>query len=154
MGLDQGISKKIYVGAIWEHRKVEGTVNLTINGIEIPINLNRLEYVEEKVADFRKFNALHRWVVDNLFYGEEDNCVPISLNPGIEDLFSITNQLLENQDEDHAKELLPTGSGFFFGSLEYDEYYWEDVAMLRDALKDILLHDPELQHEYYYYAWY
>jgi hypothetical protein len=30
-------------------------------------------------------------------------------------------------DEDYAREVLPTTSGFFFGSTEYDEGYWCDV---------------------------
>ena len=30
-------------------------------------------------------------------------------------------------DNSKAEELLPTCSGFFFGSTDYDEYYFEDL---------------------------
>jgi hypothetical protein len=33
-----------------------------------------------------------------------------------------------------AKELLPTQAGFFFGSTDYDEYYYEDLVYTRDLL--------------------
>ena len=39
-----------------------------------------------------------------------------------------------------AKELLPTQEGFFFGSTDYDEYYYSDLQdtkqILEEALKD------------------
>lgn len=38
-----------------------------------------------------------------------------------------------------AETLLPTMEGFFFGSTDYDEYYFEDVKEVRDYVKDILL---------------
>jgi hypothetical protein len=37
-------------------------------------------------------------------------------------------------DEDFAKENLPTTSGFFFGSTEYDQWYWHDV---KDCIKQM-----------------
>ena len=37
-----------------------------------------------------------------------------------------------------AQKLLPTRSGIFFGSTEYDEYYLEEVMRTRDMLKEEL----------------
>lgn len=42
---------------------------------------------------------------------------------------------------DHSKgpELLPTTPGFFFGSTDYDDLYYEDVESVRNYVKDKLL---------------
>ena len=50
-------------------------------------------------------------------------------------------------DKKLAPELLPTQEGFFFGSQEYDEDYFDEVARTYDMLKDI---KEEPYVEYYY----
>lgn len=47
-----------------------------------------------------------------------------------------TMNLLE--DSSVAEELLPTQSGFFFGSTFYDEWYVEDLKETVEKIKDIL----------------
>jgi hypothetical protein len=51
-------------------------------------------------------------------------------------------------DEDiaRAKKLLPTTSGFFFGSTDYDEWYFEDVKQVLDWVIGVLaeLQDNEV----------
>ena len=42
-------------------------------------------------------------------------------------------------DHSKAEELLPTECGFFYGSTDYDEYYFEKVASVRDYIKETLL---------------
>ena len=47
----------------------------------------------------------------------------------------ICESVLEREgDEDYASENLPTTDGFFFGSTEYDQWYWHDV---KDCLKQM-----------------
>ena len=62
-----------------------------------------------------------------------DDCRPVYFSlDTLEELKSLCLEVLS----DHAKtdELLPTGSGFFFGSTYYDETYCED---LMDTVKII-----------------
>ena len=42
--------------------------------------------------------------------------------------------------EDHSKaeELLPTRAGFFFGSTEYDDWYFGDVESVKTTFESIL----------------
>lgn len=48
-------------------------------------------------------------------------------------------KIIENEEE--IAELLPTESGFFFGSTDYDEYYMQDIdntiAILKPEIEDI-----------------
>jgi hypothetical protein len=74
---------------------------------------------------WRKANQIHNWFVT--FIGEgEDNCQTMYVpRDRLEELRDICLKVLE--DNSLAKELLPTESGFFFGSTEYDEYYFGDL---------------------------
>lgn len=78
-----------------------------------------------QIGYWRKFNALHNWFVKNCA-GGEDNCKPVYVD--YED-FKKLKTILSKIKKDHnlAEELLPCSSGFFFGSQEYDEWYFEDI---------------------------
>ena len=53
-----------------------------------------------------------------------------------------------------CEELLPTQSGFFFGSTEYDEWYIDDIKYTRDRLQAILdLLDFDKWDIYYSSSW-
>jgi hypothetical protein len=45
---------------------------------------------------------------------------------------------------DEIEKLLPTQSGFFFGSTEIDEYYWHDLRRTLDILNKAI----ELEEEH------
>lgn len=53
-----------------------------------------------------------------------------------------------------CKELLPTEDGFFFGSTDYDRYYFEDIRRTYSKLKEILkTWDFESKALYYESSW-
>lgn len=60
------------------------------------------------------------------------------------------------KDSSLAEELLPTTSGFFFGSTEYDEFYLADIDLTIEQLKKVIKDSeqaPEgVYYEYYYQA--
>ena len=91
------------------------------------------------IAYFRKVNFLYAFFRDSL--NKED-----SWESGVE-YATITKEqiekLVENcklvlQNHDRAEELLPTSSGFFFGSLEYNDYYFESVADVLKTFQEVL----------------
>lgn len=93
-------------------------------------------YVEIPVMYWRKANAIHGWFVNELANGV-DECQPIYLGPDkLRELIDLCDQVTE--DHSKAGELLPTGAGFFFGSTEYDEYYYADIAHTADRLRYIV----------------
>jgi hypothetical protein len=57
------------------------------------------------------------------------------------------------ENKDTAETILPTAQGFFFGSDEIDEYYWEEVKSTIIQLKDILEEDNKNASFYYRSSW-
>lgn len=141
MGLDMYLFKKTYIGGMHEWNKITGEITLKKDGKDIPIRLNRVAIITEEVAYWRKANAIHKWFVDN--YGDgDDNCEEYDVSvDGIETLVGLCKSILntpENKREEVAKETLPSQSGFFFGSTEYDEYYYEDLEDTINMLEPII----------------
>ena len=88
--------------------------------------INELEDEKEKinpwneVAYFRKVNFLIP------FFGYEENCSNIEIDKyQVEDLIEACKEVLANHDK--ASFLLPTQAGFFFGSTDYDDWYFDNV---------------------------
>lgn len=98
------------------------------------------------VCYWRKFNALHAYIVDK--YGEgEDDCKPIWL--GAEEIKDIIKLLKEVQsDHNKANELLPTSKGFFFGSQEYDEWYFQNIDDAIGQLEALNLSNHDVEYLY------
>lgn len=88
-----------------------------------------------QVGYWRKFNALHNWFVERCADGE-DNCQLIYVS---HEKFLELKTICEKVLKDHslAKELLPTQDGFFFGTTEYDEWYFSDLEYTLELFNEI-----------------
>jgi hypothetical protein len=93
----------------------------------------------EMVAMYwRKANAIHSWFVENLA-GGEDNCKPMYVSTEhLQELLTTCKTVLEYHTEEKALELLPPTSGFFFGSMDIDEWYWQDLQYTVTELEKVL----------------
>jgi hypothetical protein len=89
------------------------------------------------VAYWRKFNALHSYLVKNLQEGNDD-CQPSRnfTTEDVENILYILKQIKKNPV--NAKLLMPTTEGFFFGSTQYDEYFMQDVKNAIKSFQEIL----------------
>ena len=86
---------------------------------------------------WRKSNAIHQWFVDNCGKGI-DECQPIYVSrQDLIDLRDLVKDVLIHREK--APLALPTASGFFFGSTEYDEWYWEDLEYTAKELDRVLM---------------
>ena len=84
-----------------------------------------------KVAYFRKVNFLIP------FFGYEENCSNIEIDKyQVEDLIEACKEVLANHDK--ASFLLPTQAGLFFGSTDYDDWYFDDVQNVKEKFEEIL----------------
>lgn len=74
MGLDMYLYKRIYVKN-WSHTEPNKAYEITVKKGGEPcnnINTNKLVYLYEDVAYWRKANQIHKWFVDNVQNGEDD----------------------------------------------------------------------------------
>jgi hypothetical protein len=100
---------------------------------------------------WRKANHIHLWFVQNVQKGDDD-CGIYDVSP--EQLAALRDACkLVLDDHAMAPQILPTQSGFFFGSTDYGEYYFQDCQETLDGLDAILANDPnELQRWEFFYS--
>ena len=92
-----------------------------------------------QIGYFRKFNALHSYIVKTFANGVDDCRDIILYKEDVEQIKKVLDDVLNaHQQVEKAKELLPTQSGFFFGGTDYDEYYFEDVKVAADLMQKLL----------------
>ena len=143
MGLDMYLNKKTYIGANFSFNNVTGTLALKRDDVPIDINLNKLKYVLEEQAYWRKANAIHKWFVDNVQGGVDDCRVYEVYGEKLLELVKLCKEILA--DHSKAEDLLPPCSGFFFGGTEYDEYYFE---CLEDTIEQLANVEADCYYEY------
>ena len=137
--------------------------------------------VSKCVGYWRKANAIHGWFVNNLADGE-DKCQRIRVSA--EDLITLRdscNRALSSRDgvvaparsveeyvshalattvleaevgESEYSDLEPT-EGFFFGSTEKDEWYYDSLEYTRDLIDELLVatNGGEIYEFYYQASW-
>ena len=108
---------------------------------------NRWRLPSGIIGYWRKANQIHRWMVDNVQYGRDD-CNPYEMSTDkMEKLVEACRRVLDIRDSEVSDVLLPTTSGFFFGSTDYDEYYYDDVeytkALFEEILKNLVHEKPD-----------
>lgn len=98
----------------------------------IECNLERVEQCVNYIVDtfinhedmyYRKVNCLYAYFADRL---DHEQCLVTKAD--VEDIIDRASKVLLAHDEETSAELLPTQGGFFFGSTEYNEWYYDDIA--------------------------
>lgn len=170
MGLDMYLYKKTYVKN-WDHYPAEKQNKITVKmggKTRKDIKPERISYITEQVAYWRKFNALHNWFVQKCGKGI-DECQEIYIGEDkIEEILDILKKVKEVLDkskkvtkvvsegsrgekyeistydcEDEINELLPPTSGFFFGGTDIDDYYKQDVEESIKIFETLLKENKE-----------
>ena len=88
-------------------------------------------YYAESDIYFRKVNFVYRYFADKM----EDECCFVTRGE-MEDIVDRCERVLNN--EGAAEELLPTMAGFFFGSTDYDNWYYKDVEDCKKQFSKML----------------
>lgn len=116
---------------------------------------------------WRKANAIHNWFVTNVQNGNDDcGIYDVDINQ-LARLYDACKEVIEStrlvddeiangkqyvdgewvpimekgqrlEDPSKAMELLPTKEGFFFGSTEYDQWYWWDLQFTMEKLDRLM----------------
>lgn len=92
--------------------------------------------VDIPVAYWRKANQIHQWFVMNVQSGV-DECEEHTVSrERLQELVNVCTEVLD--DHSKASALLPTQSGFFFGSVEYDVWYFRDLEYTKEQLTKLI----------------
>ena len=95
-----------------------------------------------EVGYWRKANQIHNWFMQNCANRDEydnpiDDCRPIEITVDkLEALLDTCKKVLA--DHSLAGSLLPTTDGFFFGSTEYDDYYFGEIEQTVEIIEPVL----------------
>lgn len=106
-------------------------------------------YIEKisrkELAYFRKVNFLIPFF-ENYFNTKIENLKDLEITKeSIKELKDRCEHILA--DHTIAKDLLPTQGGFFFGSINYDEYYYDDVVDVLDNCNVLLQEFDKLEED-------
>lgn len=143
MGLDMYLTAKRYIYDFGDDDQPlrDALEALKVNGMEV----KELSY---RAGYWRKANAIHKWFVDNVQEGS-DNCAEYIVDTAqLEELLELVNEVLRNRDK--ADALLPTANGFFFGSLIYDEGYFDDLIQTKAIIENVLSIEDICKYDIYY----
>ena len=94
------------------------------------------------IAYWRKVNCIHNWFVENV-QGGDDNCERHWVSrENLEDFLETINTILAVKTpvarRTKAEELLPTDiEGCFFGSEDYDDWYYQDLKRTKSILEKV-----------------
>lgn len=131
----------------------------------------RIGYIKYKsysveVGYLRKANAIHSWFVENIQDGIDDCKPSFVAREQLETLLDICYKVRKScklisgkvfkvvEDNTIAEQLLPTQSGFFFGAMDYDEYYVDAIDETIRIIQKILDEtDFEKDEIYYCSSW-
>lgn len=105
-------------------------------------------YASHEDMYYRKVNFLYAFFSEKL-----DNEECLVTRHDCEQIIKYGELILENKDLDLAKRLLPTQSGFFFGSTEYDDYYFMDVKDVVEQFKEYLEDWTDDTMGWVYFSW-
>jgi hypothetical protein len=141
MGLDMYLSAKKYMSRYFDpmdSQKIEGINELF--GVEGKEDEDYgAQEVTFRVAYWRKANAIHQWFVDNVQDGVDECQQAYVSREKLQELMELCEKIIASPKS--GEELLPTQSGCFFGSTQYDEWYMADVKHTAERIKKIL-NDP------------
>lgn len=111
----------------------------------------------EEVAYWRKQNMLHHFILKQTGADPNMNCTYVEVPHEILcDFIVRANKILKargNHRESLAKELLPAQSGFFFGSTDYDKWYYQSLKNIRADFRKIIQSTNFINQTLYYSCW-
>lgn len=134
MGLDMYLTKRTYVKN-WNHKNDKHSVSVRLNGKKRKdIQPERVSEIVEDVMYWRKANHIHNWFVANC-QGGVDECqeARVSLNQ-LKELSELCKKVVDKKDP----SLMETVQGFFFGSTDYDQYYYDMCTETHEVIEELL----------------
>ena len=152
MGLDMYLYAEKY-----ESKRRNGTLSYPKELEELLKKINKYHIVSKtttyKISYWRKFNALHYYIINHFANGRDECQKVYLLNSDLLEILEVLKKVeksfetakIKEEKDDYiiyenpiAEKLLPTQDGFFFGSLNYDSFYLNDVKMSIKIFEEVL----------------
>lgn len=115
---------------------------------DLIVNTSKVDEVIVEAVYWRKDNHIHNWFVNNCQNGVDDCERYRVTKEQLEELVRVCKLVLG--DHSKANELLPTQRGFFFGSTDYDEFYYDSLEYTVEEIEKLLKEDEGCEVDYYY----
>jgi hypothetical protein len=147
MGLDMYFYGQRYLWDFGDNN--DGDVAKAIGNMFPELKGRKAKKVEVEFMYWRKANAIHKWFVDNVQDGRDECQESYVESDKLYQLRDVCRAVLA--DTSQASTLLPTTSGFFFGSTDYDEWFFQDVENTVKFLDELLEDKENLKHWDFYY---
>ena len=135
MGLDMFLYAERYLNDYTEDVEEQSLLEEVENAIQYKMP-GKIKYVTSEAMYWRKANAIHNWFVKNVQDGVDDCKKYYVSTEKLIELRDTLTEILHNKDK--VEELLPHIQGFFFGSYDYDEYYFNEIERTEKELTDII----------------
>ena len=157
MGLDMYLEARKYVSGydfrpVTEQNTYEDLLSLTgVSKSILPESATPSATVSIGAMYWRKVNAVHNWLVENVQSGVDDCKSYWASRDTLKELQDLCRKVTDNHAL--AEELLPTGAGFFFGDTEYTEWYFQDIETTEKELGKLLDKFTDEWEFYYTASW-
>lgn len=159
MGLDMYLEARTFIsGYSHETDETKALFNQITEAVGMQdMQDERFVTVNVNVAYWRKANHIHNWFVNNVQDGEDDCKSYWVSREKLMELEEVCRRVVANGTSEYAQEHLPTSTGFFFGTDEYDEYYYESTDWTAKRLAELLIEIDKMKDngkriDFYYQA--
>lgn len=133
MGLDMYLDARRSVSKWDDSKEFHAKLNELAQSFGYDMEVHSIEF---RAMYWRKANAIHKWFVTNVQNGVDDCGTYDVSTEQLNELLIMVNNILE--DHSKAESILPPQAGFFFGSLEINNYYFEDLKMTKEGIEKLL----------------
>ena len=117
--------------------------------VEMAFTKHNNNYYMPEDAYFRKVNFIYAFFSNELY----NECCLVD-KTRIKELIDTCEDVLKHKNNiNYATEHLPTTSGFFFGSTEYDKWYWEDVKGCLKQMKKLYKELDDMDMALWIFSW-
>ena len=162
MGLDMYLSTREYVSRKnydnYDYQSnnpvpVNPAFDIIVNNIKSSNLIDQDDFtgleISIPIGYWRKANQIHNWFVANCQDGVDECQTTWVSRDKLQELLDVCKQVMKNRKL--APELLPSGVGFFFGSTDYDEWYFNDVERTISIIQKCL--QSEVDSFFYQSSW-
>lgn len=154
MGLDMHLTGDLY---LWnsneKDREIAKAVDTLLERLDFDSGSSRESKVKSIGIDimyWRKANAIHEFFVDTVQYGDDDCKRYLVEDEQLQELIELCKQELNARGTDEAGTFLEPAEGFFFGSKDLDDYYYDELQRTADGLTKFLESELSKRCDIYY----